>query len=222
MMNCGWFIILEGADGVGKSSQIQMLSDWLGELREVYCTRMPGGHPVYGSYIREILLSAKDQVKGLTELYGHLFDKALHIEQVIIPKLAVGTTVLCDRAFASTMVYQGILKDKVHSTQQLNYLFWSKDGPLYQYLPKIHEIILDVSDETAIARQEKRAASIFTVDDKYEKAGADFKQKIRDAYRNIDTLTTKPPYYRAHISAEGSKEEVQERIRDYIREAHIV
>jgi dTMP kinase len=214
----GYFVILEGADGTGKTTQIKLLDLWLQfQGVQTYVTRAPGGHTVYGPFIREILLNAKDQVNDLTELFGQNFDKAIHIEQQVIPHLEAGTTVLCDRLFASTLVYQGIIKNQIHLTQQMNHLFWTKNGPLTKYIPMMNEIILHTTDKTAIVRQEQRAESLAGINDKYEIAGDDFKQRIRTAYRDLGALTTSPPYKRVWISSEGSIEEVQLRLQNYLK-----
>src|ERR1019366_3491565 len=119
----GYFVILEGADGTGKTTQIKLLDLSLQfQGVQTYVTRAPGGHTVYGPFIREILLNAKDQVNDLTELFGQNFDKAIHIEQQVIPHLEAGTTVLCDRLFASTLVYQGRSEEHTSELQSLTNL----------------------------------------------------------------------------------------------------
>ncbi len=110
----GIFIVLEGIDGCGKSTQIKHLSKWLPqsglipEGSKLITTREPGGTKL-GNSIRELLLKDyKDSSpEPLTELLLYAADRAQHISQVILPALNNGHWVLSDRFSSSTMAYQG-------------------------------------------------------------------------------------------------------------------
>ena len=107
-MNRGLFITFEGIDGCGKSTQFQMLKEYL-ETQGVdfIVVREPGG-TVIGEKIREILLNKKnDSMRPLTELLLFEAARAQIAEEVIRPALEKGTCVLCDRFFDSTYAYQG-------------------------------------------------------------------------------------------------------------------
>ena len=110
----GRFIVLDGIDGCGKSTQIRHLAQWLPEsglmpsTAQLVCTREPGGTPL-GQSIRELLLHTEaDQVPSVTaELLLYAADRAQHVDTVIRPALLRGDWVLSDRFAGSTLAYQG-------------------------------------------------------------------------------------------------------------------
>jgi dTMP kinase len=110
----GRFIVLDGIDGCGKSTQICHLAQWLPasglmpSTASLICTREPGGTPL-GQSIRELLLHTEaDQVPSVTaELLLYAADRAQHVDTVIRPALLRGDWVLSDRFAGSTLAYQG-------------------------------------------------------------------------------------------------------------------
>jgi dTMP kinase len=110
----GRFIVLDGIDGCGKSTQIRHLAQWLPvsglmpSTAGLICTREPGGTPL-GQSIRNLLLHTEaDQVPSVTaELLLYAADRAQHVDTVIRPALQRGDWVLSDRFAGSTLAYQG-------------------------------------------------------------------------------------------------------------------
>lgn len=103
----GLFITFEGADGSGKTTQIQKLAKYLEERNIDYIlTRDPGGTPL-GAKLREILLNYEGIIAPFCELFLYLADRAQHVEEKIVPALNEGKIVLCDRYIDSTLAYQG-------------------------------------------------------------------------------------------------------------------
>jgi dTMP kinase len=110
----GRFIVLDGIDGCGKSTQIRHLAQWLPvsglmpSTAGLICTREPGGTPL-GQSIRNLLLHTEaDQVPSVTaELLLYAADRAQHVDTVIRPALLRGDWVLSDRFAGSTLAYQG-------------------------------------------------------------------------------------------------------------------
>ena len=110
----GRFIVLDGIDGCGKSTQIRHLAQWLPasglmpSTARLICTREPGGTPL-GQSIRDLLLHTEaDQVPSVTaELLLYAADRAQHVDTVIRPALLRGDWVLSDRFAGSTLAYQG-------------------------------------------------------------------------------------------------------------------
>jgi dTMP kinase len=110
----GRFVVLEGIDGCGKTTQLQRLMAWLpgsGLLApggQVVLTREPGGTPL-GQALRQLLLHPPQGAAPLStaELLLYAADRAQHVEQVIRPALAAGHWVLSDRFSGSTAAYQG-------------------------------------------------------------------------------------------------------------------
>ncbi|MBP7331632.1 MAG: Thymidylate kinase [Firmicutes bacterium ADurb.Bin373] len=104
----GKFIVFEGIDGSGKTTQLKLLGDKLkGRGLPVLYTREPGGTRV-GEAIREILLNpAYSDLVPRAEALLYAAARAQHVTQVIVPALAAGTIVLCDRFLDSSLAYQG-------------------------------------------------------------------------------------------------------------------
>lgn len=102
----GLFIVFEGIDASGKSTQAELTYDWLQELG-IPCikTREPGGTEI-GTRIREMILAGGSEMDIKTELLLFLVDRVQHIKNVIQPALDRGQVVICDRYEASTMAYQ--------------------------------------------------------------------------------------------------------------------
>lgn len=102
------FIVFEGPEGSGKTTQIRLLGGALtARGRTVLCTREPGGTPI-GEQIRQVLHDLRNQaMHPLTEAFLYSAARVQHVEEVIRPALERGATVLCDRFSASTLAYQG-------------------------------------------------------------------------------------------------------------------
>ena len=106
-MEKGLFISFEGADGTGKTTQIERIASWLEKQGyEVVCTREPGGTKA-AEKIRALVLDAELAMGHKTETLLYLAARADHIKQLIEPALQAGKMVLCDRFSDSTFVYQG-------------------------------------------------------------------------------------------------------------------
>jgi dTMP kinase len=101
------FVTFEGIEGSGKTTQIELLSDYLGSAGyDVLKTREPGGTPL-GESLRKVLLQKDLNVLPLSELLVFMAIRAQHVEDVIMPALSGGKVVLCDRFVDATYAYQG-------------------------------------------------------------------------------------------------------------------
>ncbi|GHS97819.1 thymidylate kinase [Synergistales bacterium] len=116
----GVFITLEGIDGCGKSTQAELLSEWLSSVRghSVIKTFEPGGWSG-GLLLRQLLLDEKNVIAPDTELLLFLADRSAHIDSVISPAISKGKWVVCERYTDSTFAYQsfgrGVALDKIES-----------------------------------------------------------------------------------------------------------
>ena len=108
MQTAARFIVLDGVEGCGKSTQLARLAAYLREAgHDPVLTHEPGGTPI-GEAIRALLLSPDHpEMDPLTEAFLFCASRAQHVRQVIAPALAAGRVVLCDRFDASTFAYQG-------------------------------------------------------------------------------------------------------------------
>ena len=104
----GVFIVFEGGDGVGKTTQVELLCEWLADAgHEVVMTFEPGDSPV-GAMIRHIVLDpATGEMSPRAEALLYAADKAQHIFSVVGPALRRGAVVVCDRYVDSMLAYQG-------------------------------------------------------------------------------------------------------------------
>ncbi|WP_290779545.1 dTMP kinase [Exiguobacterium sp. UBA5002] len=104
----GTFITVEGPDGAGKTTQLQLLGDVLKEKGyNVMTTREPGGTRV-GNEIRSLILNPDfEEMKEMTEILLYAASRAQHVEELIRPALEAGTIVLCDRFVDASLAYQG-------------------------------------------------------------------------------------------------------------------
>ncbi len=103
----GVFITFEGCEGVGKSTQLNLLKDYLKKSGQTAVfTREPGGTPV-AEKIRDIILATDTEISPLVEAYLFATARADHMDKVIIPALNAGKIVICDRFVDSSEAYQG-------------------------------------------------------------------------------------------------------------------
>jgi dTMP kinase len=174
----GKFIVFEGVEGSGKTTQIQHTAAWLqgcyGEARSIVTTREPGGTKL-GQQIRQLLLNdTKVQVENLAELLLYAADRAQHIEAVISPQLQLGNIVLCDRFTDSTIAYQGYGRGfELAQIDRVNQL--ATDG-----LQSDLTIWLDLDVSIGLARAARRGEP-----DRMERANIDFHQRVQRGYREL-------------------------------------
>jgi len=176
------FITLEGGEGAGKTTQILHLAGFLTE-RGLKCilTREPGGTDL-GKKIRALLLNPDNAgMAPETELLLYMADRAEHIRTVIRPALAEGKTVLCDRFFDATLVYQGAARGlSPEWTAQLHALVFAGLTPDLT-------LLLDLPPEVGLARArrqlEKGARS--AQESRFEDEALAFHQRVRDGYLEL-------------------------------------
>ncbi|PID75106.1 MAG: dTMP kinase [Deltaproteobacteria bacterium] len=104
----GLFIVFEGVDGTGKSTQLQLLADFLRSKGLAVVTTCEPTHGQYGKRIRQ-LYTCRGDCTAEEELQLFLNDRKEHVDNLIVPSLAEGKVVLCDRYYLSTVAYQGAL-----------------------------------------------------------------------------------------------------------------
>jgi len=140
-MSNGTFIVIDGIDGTGKSTQARRLAGWFEALgRQVVLSREPTDGP-WGKKLRAS--AASGRLSAGEELEYFLNDRRQHVEEVIAPALAAGKVVILDRYYFSTMAYQGARGFDPAEIRRLNEAF----APLPDLL-----LILDLEVDTALAR----------------------------------------------------------------------
>jgi len=171
-MKKGLFITFEGADGCGKTTQLNLLKDYLEKKGyEVLVTREPGAKGL-GEKIREILLGYEGEVSDRCESFMFLADRAQHVDTIIKPAIESGKIVLCDRHTDSTIAYQGYGRGiDLEEIKMLNNLAVGTTVPDLTY-------VFDVDVETSMQR-------VGSSKDRMESAGKEFFNKVRLGYIEI-------------------------------------
>ena len=208
----GKFITFEGADGGGKSTQVQLAAEWLRKQGyEVVTTREPGG-TVLAEKVRELVLDPALPLNTTSQSLLYLAARSEHVEKVIRPALDAGKVVLCDRFSDSTLVYQGLSLGK--GLAELTVLRQLCSFATAGLEPDL-TLVLDGRPEGLAKRRELRG-----VTDRYEQQGLDFQHKLRDGFL---TLAKAEPERIKVLNAEGSMEEVaaavQKAIANLLQEA---
>jgi dTMP kinase len=194
------FIVLEGGDASGKSTQARRLADRLRSRgRDVVETFEPGATPA-GAAIRALLLDGDGPIGPMTEALLLAADRAQEVADVIRPTLARGAYVVSDRFVPSSLAYQGVGRGLgVDEVETLNR--WATGG-----LEPDLVLVLDVDDAVAASRRAGPG-------DRLERAGAEFHAAVRDAYRTLGAD-------RGWVVLDGTDdaEIVSERVWDVVRE----
>jgi dTMP kinase len=174
-MKQGLFITLEGADGSGKTTQMDKIVQFFEQNNiEYIVTREPGGMDL-GHKIRDILLNYDGEVDSTCEMFLYLADRAQHMQTKIKKALAQGKVVLCDRHTDSTLAYQGYARGlDIDEINLLNNIATRGKKPDLT-------LLFDVDTEVAMERVGNRAEK-----DRLEAEGAKFHQKVRNGYLEIE------------------------------------
>ncbi len=171
MRKRGLFIVLEGPDKSGKSTQAALLARRLGAGKVVH-TREPGGTS-FAEAVRRVVLDTRHQVDPLAELLLYEAARAQHTRELIEPALRAGKIVLSERYTLATLAYQGYArKMPLPLVRQLNRI---ATGGLE---PDV-TIVLDIPESEFGARGRRRKA------DRLESEPARFRKRVRDGYRKL-------------------------------------
>lgn len=168
------FITFEGIDGSGKSTQADLLKTFLEERnREVVLVREPGGTDI-SEKVRTILLDPENRhMDPVTETLLLAASRTQLVQQVILPAMRRGKTVLCDRYVDSTLAYQGHGRGLPMSwLRTLNEVATQATEPDFT-------ILVDLPVATALTRMGKKTF------DRMEKEGREFLQKVREGYLKL-------------------------------------
>ena len=205
----GKFIVFEGVEGAGKTTQIYQTAEWLQSMcsqdRAVVITREPGGTKL-GQQIRQLLLEDPDSlVTNRTELLLYGADRAQHVESTIEPHLQRGDIVLCDRFTDSTIAYQGYGRgfdlDEIDRVNQL------ATGGLQSDLTLWLDLDVTIGLQRVLSRGKP---------DRMERATLDFHQRVRQGYQE---LANSYPNRIVRIDANRSQSVIQMEIQAILMQA---
>ena len=196
----GVWITLEGGDGSGKTTQSNLLAEWLDAAgRAVVRTREPGGSEV-GQLIRDIVLHHRGDIAPRAEALLYAADRAHHVATVVRPALERGDVVLQDRYLDSSVAYQGAGRI-LDATEIRDLSLWAAEGAL----PDL-TILLDLDPATARTRLDSADKPF----DRLEAEKSEFHGRVRDAYL---ALAAAEPERFLVMDASAAPEAIAEQIR---------
>lgn len=201
-MKKGLFITFEGIDGCGKTTQINLLKEYLEQNGyTVVLTREPGAKGL-GEKVREILLNYDGDVSSRCESFLFLADRAQNIDIIVKPAIEKGYIVLCDRHTDSSVAYQGYGRMlDIKGIKELNNIATNSLQPDLTF-------IFDISVDTSLNRIGKAR-------DRMEKAGIEFFNRVRNGYIEI---SKQEPERVKLLNGNSSVEEIHAEIVKYINQ----
>ena len=199
-MQKGLFITFEGADGFGKTTQLNLLKDYLTKKHfDVVLTREPGGKGL-GEKIREILLNYDGEVSNRCESFLFLADRAQNVDVIVNPAIKQGKIVLCDRHTDSSVAYQGYGRGlDIEQIKTLNNLATGGKQPDLT-------LVFDVDIETSMKR-------VGNQKDRMESSGIEFFNRVRNGY--LELAKQEPDRIKV-IDSTKSIEDVHKQVLDII------
>ena len=200
----GLFIVMEGPDGSGKTTQINLLEQYLKEAGyECLITREPGG-TVIGEEVRELILNPEyKEMSPVTEMLLYAASRAQLVHEVIGPASEAGKIVISDRFVDSSIVYQGIARNlgisTVAAVNAPGIGIYRPDGIFF----------IDLSEAEGIRRKKNQKKL-----DRMEQESIDFHHLVSEGYRKV--LAERPEV----IKIDGGKDidVIQKKIRNHVDE----
>ena len=200
----GLFIVMEGPDGSGKTTQINLLKEYLEEAGyECLITREPGG-TVIGEEIRQLILNPEHkEMSPVTEMLLYAASRAQLVHEVIGPALEEGKNVISDRFVDSSIVYQGIARklgiSTVSAVNAPGIGIYRPDGIFF----------IDLSEAEGLRRKKEQKNL-----DRMEQEGIDFHHMVSEGYRKV--LSGRPEVMK--IDGGRSIDTIQKKIRNHVDE----
>ena len=200
----GLFIVMEGPDGSGKTTQINLLKEYLEEAGyECLITREPGG-TVIGEEIRQLILNPEHkEMSPVTEMLLYAASRAQLVHEVIGPALEEGKIVISDRFVDSSIVYQGIARklgiSTVSAVNAPGIGIYRPDGIFF----------IDLSEAEGLRRKKEQKNL-----DRMEQEDIDFHHMVSEGYRKV--LSGRPEVMK--IDGGRSIDTIQKKIRNHVDE----
>lgn len=194
----GKFITVEGTEGVGKTTNIEFIKQWLHDNNiEFVATREPGGTPL-AEQLRQLLLQPRDEAVDQTaELLMVFAARAQHLNQLILPALQQGKWVLCDRFTDATYAYQG------GGRQMDRAMIANLENLVQSSLRPDAVVLLDIPVEQGLERARDRGEL-----DRFEQEDIAFFERVRSAY--LERARAYPHYHivDASLPLEGVQQQL--------------
>lgn len=182
----GLFIVFEGGEGSGKTTQVRLLSEWLSARGyDVLVTKQPGGDESVCKQIRSLVLDPQyfGKISPRTELLLFMADKAQHLDFVVRPALAEGKIVISDRYVASTYAYQVVARESCTREEFRTLVQYATQG----FEPHM-TIWLDGDSALGMARN----SAVPSQQLRFEKESLLFHTRVREGYEEFFRVETDP------------------------------
>ncbi|MDE1161813.1 MAG: dTMP kinase [Acidobacteriaceae bacterium] len=208
----GFFVTFEGLDGSGKTTQLRRLQAALEAAgRHVVTTRQPGGTPL-GDRIREVLVSTRSDaefggIAPLAEMALMFADRAQSLQQVILPALAEGSVILCDRYTDSSEAYQGAGREL--GAEKVLAMHAAVCGDVWPSLTILLLPPLDASLARARRRNERNSRLKGEDEGRFEREGEPFYRRV---YGQYETIAAREPQRVFAVRDEASIEFIAAKI----------
>jgi len=178
----GYFIVFEGPDGSGKTTQAQILHHKLTLHGYSSIVTEEPGATKEGKIIRDTILNPELRICPKTELFLFLADRADHVNKVIAPALKEGKIVICSRYFYSTLVYQGLVRE----VASLDFLYNLNLFATRKIIPDV-VFYIDIKAKHGLSKAKGTTARIsnYPDGDRIESEGIQFHQSVRKGYKLI-------------------------------------
>lgn len=203
------FFVFDGIDGAGKTTQIQLFSKWLRSLGHDIVTCVDPGSTPLGNKMRAILLEKSETpIHFRSEMLMFSVARAQLVEEVVRPAIAVGKTVICDRFFFSTLVYQG------HAGNvDIDQIMAVTHAAVSDVMPDL-TFLFDLPVEVAMNR-------LGTSRDRMESRGTEYFQKVRDGFlKEAERWPTGVETIDATRSVEEIQNEIQNLTSRYLQKSN--
>ncbi len=202
----GKFITLEGIEGSGKSTNLEVIKNLLDNNNIKYIvTREPGGGPL-GPHLRELLLNKDNSISPSVEMLLMMADRKDHVDNLIEPNLAKGNWVISDRYLDSTIAYQG-------GGRQLNLnLITALSEELKLPTPDL-TLLFDLSVDLALERAKKRSEL-----DRFEREPKEFHSRIRNSYLEQASINNRTKIIDSSKDIKSVSMQVENYILQFINE----
>ncbi len=198
MKGPGRFLVLEGGDASGKSTQVARLATALRERGLTVLETFEPGAGAAGAEIRRLLLHGPEEITPQAEALLMAADRALHVAHEVRPALEHGDWVVSDRYLPSSLVYQGLVRGLgADAVERVNALATAGLEPDLV-------VVLDVDDDVAARRAAPEP-------DRLEREGAAFQSRVRAGYRELAAA-----YGWTVVDGAGTPDEVGARVLDAV------
>ncbi len=200
-MGKGLFVVFEGGDRVGKSTQVRALASALTASGIAHIVTHQPGDTAAGATIRRLLLDPRSELNDRAEALLYAADKAQHVAEVVRPALRAGQVVICDRYVDSMLAYQGAGRD-LPASELAPIVEWATGG----LVPDL-TVLLDIDPARAVGRVVNK--------DRLEAAGDGFHRRVREGF--LQLAAAEPDRYLV-LPALGNLQETARQVRDAVAE----